>query len=187
MRFWLSAKKMAASEASSRFEAKTSLCCAIFALVFFTTRRQIDGKSGTLQIFFFFEKIVSLMSIKFAFICYYFCICPRLRCLVQGFWRWNKTYCSFATCVCYWPITRSMLWTRFQAVFTLFPNRHGKAARFPQETLDCVVKIERGTAEITGRNYSKRFSAKRFTLTLAANDTSNVHPETWAACKAKLY
>ena len=32
-------------------------------------------------------------------------------------------YCSFATCVCYWPSARTMLWTWFRSVFTLFSDR----------------------------------------------------------------
>ena len=35
-------------------------------------------------------------------------------------------YCSFATCVCYWPIARTMLWTWFQAVFTSFSETRVK-------------------------------------------------------------
>ena len=51
-------------------------------------------------------------------------------------------YCSFSTCVCYWPIARSMLWTRFQAVFTLFPDRQWKSSAISsRNTVDCVVKI----------------------------------------------
>ena len=40
-----------------------------------------------------------------------------------------------------------------------------------RNTVDCVVKIQKGMAEITARNYSKRLSEKRFTLTLQT-DTS---------------
>ena len=77
-----------------------------------------------------------------AFFWWYFCIGPRLRRLVQGFWRWNTLPCSFATCVCNWPFARSMLWTWFQAVFTLFPDRQWKSSSISSRNkVNCVVKI----------------------------------------------
>ena len=51
-------------------------------------------------------------------------------------------YCSFATCVCYWPIAQFMPWTRFQAMFTLFPDRQWKSSAISsRNTVNCVVKI----------------------------------------------
>jgi len=40
--------------------------------------------------------------------------CPRLAASLGPRFLKMK-YCSFATCVCYWPIARTMLWTRFHA------------------------------------------------------------------------
>ena len=45
-----------------------------FCSGFYTARRQIDGKIRYVAIFFLFEKNMWLMSIKFAFIWWYFCI-----------------------------------------------------------------------------------------------------------------
>jgi len=42
-------------------------------------------KLGMLQFFPSLKKKMLLMSIKFAFIWWYFCIGPQLRCLVEGF------------------------------------------------------------------------------------------------------
>ena len=67
---------MATGEASSSFEAKTSLVLCYFCSGLYTTRRQIDGKIRYVAIFSVFEKNMSLMSIKFAFIWWYFCIGP---------------------------------------------------------------------------------------------------------------
>lgn len=51
-------------------------------------------------------------------------------------------YCSFAACVCYWPIERTMLWTRFQAVFTLIRDRQWESTAISsRNTVNCVVKI----------------------------------------------
>ena len=64
------------------------------------------------------------------------------------FLYWSTTaslgprFLKIATCVCYWPIARSMLRTRFQAVFTLFPYRQWKSSSISsRNTVDCVVKI----------------------------------------------
>ena len=40
-----------------------------------------------------------------------------------------------------------------------------KHRNFLKNIVDCVVKLEEEMAKITGRNYSKLFSVKRFTLT----------------------
>ena len=59
-------------------------------------------------------------------------------------------------------------------VYIILRQANGKALRFPQ--VDCVVKIQKGMAEITARNYSKRLSEERFTLTLQT-DTSMYIPK----------
>ena len=57
-----------------RGENLTVLC--YFCSGLYTTRRQIDGKIRYVAIFSVFEKNMSLMPIKFAFIWWYFCIGP---------------------------------------------------------------------------------------------------------------
>lgn len=79
----------------------------------------------------------------------------------------NMKYCTFATCVCYWPIARTMLWTRFQTVFTLFPDRQWKSTAISsRNTVDCVVKIEKGV--LSGSQWKLKVHVN------IANDTSNV-------------
>ena len=78
-----------------RGENLTVLC--YFCSGIYMTRRQIDGKFRYVTIFFLLEKNMSLLSIKFAFLWWYFCIGPRLR---LGPRILKMKYCSFATCVC---------------------------------------------------------------------------------------
>ena len=68
-----------------RGENLTVLC--YFYSGFYTIRRQIDGKIRYVGIFLLFDKNMSLISIKSALIWWYFCFGPRLRRLVQGFWK----------------------------------------------------------------------------------------------------
>ena len=68
-----------------------------------------------------------------------------------------------------------MLWTLFRSVFTLFSDRQmEKHCDFFKK--HCRLCGKKGMAEIAARNYSKRLSEERFTLTLQT-DTSMYIPK----------
>ena len=120
MKFWLSAKKMAAGEASSSFEAKISLFCAIL-LWFVHDKTPNRWKFRYVAIFFRIWKkyVVNVYKICFHLVVFLYWSMSAL--LGPRFLKMK--YCSFATCVCYWPIARTMLWTWFRSVFTSFSDR----------------------------------------------------------------
>ena len=76
-----------------------------------------------------------------------------------------------------------MLWTRFQAVFTLFPD----SAISSRNTRLCGRNLKRNGRD-HGKELFEAVLSEKVHVNIAANDTCNVHPETLCpACKAKLY
>ena len=114
------------------FESLTVLC--YFCSGFYTTRRQIDGKVRYVAIFSVFEKNMSLMYIKLAFIWWYFCI------MLHDCVAWSKV---FKDEILKFRHMRLSLTDRADhavdlisiCVYFILRQANGKALRFPQETL----------------------------------------------------
>ena len=90
---------MAADEASSSFEAKTSLFFCYFCSGLYTKRRQIDGKIRYVAIFSVFEKKYVVNVYKICSHLVVFLYWSMIALLGPRFLKMK--YCSFATCVCY--------------------------------------------------------------------------------------
>ena len=167
---------MAAGEASSNFEAKTTLWCAIFALVFYPTRHQIDGKIRYVPLWK--NYVVNVYKICFHIVVFLYwsttaSLGPRFL---------KMKYCGFTTCVCL-----SMLWTRFQAVFTLFPDRQWKSCNLLEKHCRLWGKNLKRNGRDHGKESFEAVLSEKVHVNIGANDTSNVHPKTLcAAWKAKL-
>ena len=133
--------------------------------------------------FFLLEKNMSLLSVKYAFIWWYFCIIPRLRRLVQGFWKWDTVVSPHAFVIdrsrgpCGEPDFKLCLLFLWQAMEKQrdFLKKHCRL---------CVKNLNRNGRD-HGKEWFEAVLSEKVHVNIAANDTSDVHTSWNVVCSVQ--
>ena len=154
---------MAAGEASSSSRRKPH--CFVLFLLWFVHDKTPDRWKNQVSCNFFrtWKKyVVNVYKICFYLVVFLYWSMTAL--LGPRFLKMK--YCS-SPHACVIDRSRGPCWgPNFDLCFLYSPTGKWKSTAISsRSTVDCVVKIYKGMAEITERKYSKRFSVKRFTLT----------------------